>query len=221
MKKYTFIVLAFLIASLLLYLRFSDFRKAGNDNLKTISPVPANPEGSNVPDSWKVYVSDTLDYSISYPENLVVEPNGDYSILITKELQEPSFGPANFIYVSVVPPDQITNEGEIYNFNQVQFNKLQKLEIGESVSLADTDQPNLNDWFTYTRVDNTVIDNQTTKRFENIKPWEFPTGTSEVRFVFESGGNIYLMGYYYGGEGVKETIDPFEAFRVISSFRLN
>ena len=221
MKKFLILIFIFVAGALLLYYISTNFRKDGDNVAEVSSPVPTKAAVTSVADNCKIYTSSALNYTISYPENFVVEPSGDYSNLILKPLQEPSFGPANFIYVSVVPPDQSTNEGEIYNYNQVQFKKLAELEIGGSVSLADTDQPKLNEWFTYTRVNDSVIDGHPAKRFENNKPWEFPAGTTEVRFVFESGGKIYLMGYYYGGEGMLEPLDPLEANKIITTFQLN
>jgi hypothetical protein len=220
MKKYITAVFILLVAGLSLYYASSNFRKESKSVKDTGSSFPTNAQNKNTPDNWQSYTHETLEYSIYYPENFKIESNGDYSILISKQSPQPSFGPANFIYVSVVPPGQPTDEGEIYNYNQAQFKKLPELEIGEHVSLADTDQPELNEWFTYTRVDNTEIDGHPVKSFENNKPWEFPSGTTEVRFIFEDSGNIYLMGYYYGGEGVQEPLDPREAVGIISSFRL-
>lgn len=221
MKKSGILFLILLIAGTLFFYFTLKSGKSGEDATDTVSPIPTDMQDNNTPDNWKTYIHESLGYSISYPDAYSVESNGDYSILILKTDKQPGFGPANFIYVSVVPPDQSTNEGEIYNFNHVQYNKLQKLGIGEKVALADTNQPDLNAWFTYTRVDDSEIDGHPAERFENTKPWEFPPGTTEVRFIFESDGYIYLMGYYYGGESLQDPLDPREAFRIISSFKLN
>lgn len=184
------------------------------------APVPT--ESQDISDNWNVYFS-FLRYKISYPDGYVIQPNGDYSIWIFKPLDEPGAGPFNFIYVSLVQPNMIDNEGQIYNYNPTQFKKLQGLKVGESISLGDTQppNPNLDKWFTYTRVDDAEIDGHIAKRFENNNPWEFPGGTTEVRYIFESGGYIYILGYYYSGKGVTNPIDDREAFRTVSSFHIN
>jgi hypothetical protein len=183
-------------------------------------PKP-DPNGKvSIPENWQTYSSEALGYSISFPEEYRVEENGDYSTILLKPSDIPSFGPANFIYISVVREEMFETDGLIYNYNNDHFKKLQGLEIGEAVSLSGGEVPDLSEYFTYTRVDDTVIDGYPTRRFENNKPWEFPGGTTEVRFIFDTRGDIYILGYYYGGDSVQDPLDAREAFNVIKTFSI-
>jgi len=191
--------------------------KQNQDLVKNRTPEQTEPQ--SVSDKWYIYAS-PLRYKISYPENYVIDPNGEHSILIFKPADEPGAGPTNFIYVSVVQPNMLDNEGEIYNYRPTWFDKLNNIQIGDSVSLADSEQPIFDQVMTYTRLGDAQIDGHTAKRFENKQPWEFPTGTTEVRYIFELDGYIYILGYYYGGKEVVNPIDPREAYNIVSSFRL-
>jgi hypothetical protein len=217
MKKVLLIIVLVVVGIGILYTRLirNDKVLSGN-NVPTVAPAGK----VTIPDGWKTYNSETLKYSISYPESYNVEANGENSIIIQKPLKTPSVGPANFVYVSVVTEDKYENDGAVYNFNDDDYEKLMDLDIGDSVSFAASDQPELSKWFTYNRIEDTVIDGQPTRRFENKSPWEFPPGTKEVRYIFEDDGVIYVLGYYYGGDGLENTIDPYEAFNIVSTFKL-
>jgi hypothetical protein len=186
-----------------------------NPLITDIAPTPTESPLENKPDSWVTYISD-FGYKISYPKSYLVTENGDYSITIEKPSGIHGAGNPNFIYVSLVPEDKYESEGGFYNYNPEQFKKLQKLEVGDSVSLAVSGQ-DLDNWFTYTRVNDTDIDEYTARRFENTKPWEFPAGTKETRFTFNAEGNIYIIGYYVGGESVDEPIDERDAYNIIKT----
>ncbi|RJR26790.1 hypothetical protein C4561_03340 [candidate division WWE3 bacterium] len=166
------------------------------------------------------YVHPLFKYSISVPEELQIVPNGGTNILIMKKEQEPGPGPVNFIYISVVTPDTMEDEGNIYNYNPGQFERLMGLKIGKSVAVADIDQPGIAERFTYTRVDDTKINGLPVKRYENTSPWEFPNGTTETRYVLENDGYIYILGSYTGGDSVGvSALDPRVAHQVISTFK--
>lgn len=214
MNRKTTLIIAFSLGILLIFWVLSK-----NIQLQTFMSnlIPASTKTSN---KWYTY-SSSLKYKILYPENYVIESSGFYSILLFKPAKEPGAGPMNFIYVSIVQPNMVDNEGEIYNYNPIKFKTLNGLKIGESISLADADQPVFDKWFTYTRLDDVKIDGHTAKQFENNNPWELPKGTTEIRYIFEANGYIYILGYYYGGERVINPIDANEAFNVVSSFRLN
>ena len=57
--------------------------------------IPIPTESQDISDDWNTYNS-SLHYEISYPKDYVIQPNGDYSILILKPANEPGSGPANF-----------------------------------------------------------------------------------------------------------------------------
>jgi hypothetical protein len=103
------------------------------------------------------------------------ESMGTYSWMIHSNAAE-SGGPVpNFIYISVIP-DDLQNAGSevVYNYDPVETRTLLSLQIGESQSLRD--DPNLESWFTYTRLPDAAVGNQTAQTYENPQPWEFRWG---------------------------------------------
>lgn len=116
------------------------------NQVTTLSDIPSptqHPE-LNVPEDWQVYADEALEYTIAYPASYALEPNGESSIMLIKPSDEPGAGPSNFIYISVVTPDNKEKIGEVYNYDPKQFEKLIALEnVGDSVNLAEGDVPNL------------------------------------------------------------------------------
>lgn len=189
--------------------------------LSTATPL-ASTEPASVPaelGNAPTYTHPTLGYTLKVPTDLVVEPVADYSIQIRSTQEPPAVGPANFMYLSVIPAGDQSPQGEIYNYNPTDYDKLMTLSIGEKISLADLGGGQA-EWFSYTRVDDTQIDGRMVRRFENTKPWEFPSGTTEVRYLFEVNGTRYLLGAYTGGEGVgPSSLDPRLTHTVLTSFK--
>ncbi|KKQ25603.1 MAG: hypothetical protein US39_C0006G0041 [Microgenomates group bacterium GW2011_GWC1_37_12b] len=186
--------------------------------------VPKDAQNAAVT-GWPVdesnYKNDKLKFTLKLPEGFKVENSGDYSILVKPEGKESGKGGTNFIYISVITADNKSEEGEIYNFNEKNYQALIKLKVGESISLGDKNQPNLNQWFTYKRLEDVEIGGNTSLVFENNKPWEFPSGTSETRFIFTKNDTICLLGFYTGGEVEKTlSIDSEVARSVIKSLQL-
>lgn len=183
-------------------------------------PKPnSNVAVTGTPEIKPNYVNEKLKFGLDIPDAFKVEDNGEFSITISPDKKLEGQGPVNFIYVSVVPKDEPANEGEIYNYNPSQFKKLQDLEIGKSVSLADAGQPKLKEWFTYTRSEDVMIDGRPAKKLQNKKPWEFPTGTAEARYFFETNGVIYILGYYTSASEGSDLNDE-AAYKIVSSFQL-
>ena len=186
--------------------------------------VPKDAQNAAVT-GWPVdesnYKNDKLKFTLKLPEGFKVENSGDYSILVKPEGKESGKGGTNFIYISVITADNKSEEGEIYNFNEKNYQALIKLKVGESISLGDKNQPNLNQWFTYKRLEDVEIGGNTSLVFENNKPWEFPSGTSETLFIFTKNDTICLLGFYTGGEVEKTlSIDSEVARSVIKSLQL-
>lgn len=198
---------------------------AGMFFFKTKSVVESDKvEVSNVAVSQNLYVDPEYGYSIEIPQNFKVESEGKYSKRFMPEEENMGVGPANFIYVSVVTPENKDSVGEVYNYDAMQFEKFISLEnIGDSVNLAEGQEPDLSEWFTYTVVAIEDIDQGKSKNFENNKPWEFPSGTTENRFIYGTDENIYILGYYTGGDSVSEEsrVDPRVAYQAIKSFKVN
>lgn len=169
------------------------------------------------------YADSVLGFSIALPEGMRVEKSGDNSILVLPVAQEPGPGPANFVYVSVVSAENPGEEGSVYNYNPEAFDKMMRVDgLGESVSLAAVNQPEFDEWFSYTLIEEVEVAGVMAKVFDNYKPWEFPGGTTETRYLFERDGTRYVLGYYTGGDSVGESgVDPRIARAVVMSFEMN
>lgn len=166
------------------------------------------------------YENANLGFSILLPYEFDVEENGDSSILLVPKVQEPGPGPANFVYISVATPDKFVEAGGAYNYSAKLFESTDSLSIGDSISLADGSQPEFDEWFTYTFSEEVAIDGNQAKVFVKLRPWEFPSGTTETRYIFENNGNRYTLGYYTGGDGVTSFVDPRVARAIIESFKI-
>ncbi len=214
MKKYIIVVVIVILVALVSFLRNS---RSNSSALPTPTNAPASPL---IQITGTQYINPTFGYSLTIPENLVATNNGANTILIGPKEAVAGPGPANFIYISVYTG--VEEPGEVYNFFPNDYELLMKLNSGESVSLADATSGQ-DEWFTYTRVDDTMLNDEQVRRFENYKPWEFPAGTTETRMMFENGNHIYVVGYYTGGDSVAEAgrLDPRIAYSILQTLRLN
>ena len=125
---------------------------------------------------------------------------GTYSWNLSPTFTEPVGLVPNFVYISVIPDGFQGGPGEIYNYDRAETETLLNTPTGESRSLRDFD-PNLAPWFTYTRLPDTTLGNQTAQTYENKQPWEFPPGTKEIRYYLKANGCTYLIGGYFSTVG--------------------
>lgn len=190
------------------------------NQIVTPSPASTTPDLTDQP----LYTHPTLGFNLNVPENYTIDEITSYSVHLYPIDQPLGVGPANFIYISVIPTEEAAIDNAAYNYNPDQYRQLMSLtEFGQSISFADKSMPELAEWFTYTYVDNTTITGQEVRVFENNQPWEFPGGSIETRYLFEQNGVKYLLGYYTGGQGGEGAayIDPREASAIIHTFRNN
>jgi hypothetical protein len=169
------------------------------------------------------YVEAELGYSIRVPEGLRVVSEGEFSKRFVPDVEVVGVGEPNFVYVSVVTAENRDVNGVVYNYDPGQFEKLIGVEnVGESVNLVEGDGPDMGEWFTYTVVAVEDLDQGRVKNFENNRPWEFPGGTTENRFIYGTDEKIFILGYYTGGDGVAEEalVDPRVAYGMIKSFKV-
>ncbi|PIT89201.1 MAG: hypothetical protein COU27_01725, partial [Candidatus Levybacteria bacterium CG10_big_fil_rev_8_21_14_0_10_36_7] len=167
MKKIIIVIfLGFLV------LLFLNNKGVNLENTKT-----PEPQDYSIPDGWLTHKESKYGYQISYPPELEVEKNGSDSIMLVRIINEPSAGPANFIYVSVVEKDNSGEAGSVYNYNKQYFEILNRLKVGESAPVAEVKSLQ-DEWFTYKRLKDVMITQVSAKAFENKKPWEFPNGTT-------------------------------------------
>ncbi len=219
MKKILIIVITAIAVILYAYLNYGHLlQNESKTPYITMDQASVETDLSKEP----MYTNETYGYTIKLPASLEVDQTNPASIQITTKEKELGQGPANLIYISVISPEMKESVGEIYNYYADDYNKLMTLsKEGTSVSVADEDQADLAEWNMYTFVRTTQIDELPTKVFENYKPWEFPNGTTETRYMFEKDGTRYVLGYYTGGDSVgKSAIDPRIAYAIIRSFDL-
>ena len=190
------------------------------------STPPAAPPTPTLPPGWETYSASTdqgkCGYAISHPSDMDVTSQGTYSWIFGPAATEDPGGPIpNFIYISVIPDGFESSEpGTIYNYDPAETQTLLNLQVGENTSLRD--DPSLADWFTYTRLPDTTLSNQTAQAYENTQPWEFPLGTKEIRYYLKANGCTYLVGGYVAtvGSGQPGAIDEELFNQIVAAFRL-
>ena len=186
------------------------------------STPPAVKPTPTIAPGWDRFVNEgQCGYVIDFPADMDGAQQGTYSWILSPATAEPS-GPApNFLYISVIPDDFQSDGNEIiYNYDPVETRTLLSLQVGESRSLRD--DPNLDLWFTYTRLPDAALENQIAQTYENDQPWEFPLGTKEIRYYVQANGCTYLVGGYMAtvGSGQPGAMDQERFERIIATFRL-
>ena len=186
------------------------------------STPPAVTSAAGLPSGWETYTGQgQCSYAISHPSDIDVTSQGTYNVLLSPTSTEPSGPVPSFIYISVIPDDiQNVEPGSIYNYDPAETQTLLSMQPGESKSLRD--DPNLAPSFTYTRLPDTMLSNQTAQTYENTQPWEFPPGTKEIRYYLKANGCTYLIGGYLAGvdSGGPMGIDEETFDQIINTFRI-
>ena len=199
-------------------------------DLATLTPpsivAPTIPVEATVSSGWETYTNEgQCGYAISYPANIDLTSEGPYSWTFSFASTEPAEPFPNFVYISVIPDDfQGGEDGSIYNYHPADTATLLSMQVGESRSLRE--DPNLGDLaagFSYTRLPDTTLSNQTAQTYENTQPWEFPPGTKEVRYYLQANGCTYMVGGYFAtvGSGVPGAISQELFDEIIVSFQTN
>jgi hypothetical protein len=185
-------------------------------------PSPTVPVEATLPSGWETYASQgQCGYAISHPADMDGSSQGTYSWILNYSGTDPSGVVPNFVYVSVIPDDfQSGESGVIYNYDPAEAETLLNMQAGESRSLRD--DPNIAPSFTYTRLPDTTLGNQTAQMYENTQPWEFPAGTKEIRYYLKANGCTYLIGGYVDATGSNQpgAINEELFNQVIATFRL-
>jgi len=162
--------------------------------------VPSETSQEPIPDSWMTYTSASQQcgYVISYPPEIQVTEQTPYSQTFGFKQTDSDAGTPNFIYTSVVTPEiqRTVKDGvynhDVYNYDPVATEILLNMQPGESKSVHQA--PGIEIGFTFERKPNTQISDHTTQTYENIQPWEFPSGTKEIRYYLSLDGCTYLIG---------------------------
>lgn len=201
------------------------------NNSLTVTPEPSDkPEVTEqpsneglglvmVPEGMKLYSDSQLGFRIAYPDDFTYQKNGDYSLLLSPP-ENPVGNPVpTFFYISVVPAEeQKSNGGEIYNYRWKDYEALENLSVNSSITL--TENRELDQWYRYTRLGDREIAGMSAKQFVNMKPWEFPNGTQETRYVLNKNGTQYILGAYYQTNNPRLTkqiiSDMTDSFSILS-----
>ena len=169
--------------------------------------MPAETSQAPAPAGWMTYTSanSQCGYVISYPPELQVTEETPYSQTFGFQLTDSDAGARNFLYVSVVTPEvqNIIKEGryehDVYNYDPAATEILRNMQIGES-KLAHQ-SPSMEIGFTFERKPDTQINGYTARSYENLNPWEFPSGTKEIRYLLPLDRCTYLIGGYMDSTG--------------------
>jgi hypothetical protein len=164
-------------------------------------------------------------YAISHPADMEGGSQRTYSWMLRRTATEPSGPVPNFVYISVIPDDfQSSESGVIYNYDAAKTEFLLNMQVGESGSVREgTSLTETAPWFTHTRLPDTTLSNQTAQTYEDTQPWEFPSGTKEIRYYLKANGCTYLIGGYMDTTGSNEpgAINEELFDEIIATFRLN
>ena len=185
------------------------------------TPPAVLPTPTLVP-GWERYTHPgPCSYVIDHPSTMDITGQGTYSRILSSPSTEPGGPIPNFLYISVIPDDLPPGgDGSVYNYDPGETQTLLDLQVGESQSLRE--DPTLTNWFTYTRLPDSALNNLPAHAYENTQPWEFPPGTEEVRYYLKADGCTYLVGGYLAtvGSGQPGWIDEELFNRILATFRL-
>jgi hypothetical protein len=153
------------------------------------------------PSGWETFTNQQgCRYDISYPADMEGSNQGTYSWTFSLSVTEPVGIVTNFIYISVIPDDfQAGGDEIIYNYDPAEAQSLLDMQVGESKPLRE--DPETAQWFTYTRLPDTVLTDGPAQTYENTQPWEFPERTKEIRHYLQANGCTYLIGGYLDAAG--------------------
>lgn len=202
MNKF-YIFLAFAILTLGI-IAAKSFKNSSTLELETTIDVTGAPDLSPTTSQdistgdWQTYSKTNLGVIFKVPKDFKIEESGNYSVLASPSKNDDKVGMPRFFYVSVVPESYNESDVEvIYNYNTDDFSTLIQTKVSEKVSL--TYNKELQEWFTYERLEDKIVDGNTAKVFINKKPWEFPSGTEEIRYIFELPEKKIITGGYVDG----------------------
>ena len=199
---------------------------AGQSPTAQAAVPPATQPAPTVQSGWETHAASAnqgqCGYAIDHPSDMDATSQGAYSWTLSHTQTEPSGPTTNFVYISVIPDDFQSNEpGAIYNYNPTEAQTLLNLQVGASGSFRE--DPNLAPSFTYTRLPDRTLGNQAAQTYENTQPWEFPSGTKEIRYYLKGNGCTYLIGGYLAtvGSGQPGSIDQELFDQIMATFREN
>lgn len=179
-------------------------------------PVPS----PKITQSISLYDQKNLGFSLRLPDGFRAENNGTFSRLIARAKQDSVTGNTGFIYISVIPKGAAAEAGEIYNYNQKDIQTLTAMQIGEKTTLGVDPASEQAKYFTYEKIEGTMLGGYGAKAYLNKSPWEFPQGTQEYRYLVEFEEALFLIGYYVQKNPSSNSMTKPEADRILSTLKL-
>lgn len=201
---------------------FIIYKKKGPTPKKSDTSAPPIIAQNETLTNWRTYENE-LGYRIKMPPNILVKTDiGEESVRLVPEKSSGEFGQPNYIYISVINRKNIEENNRIYNYNSEQFLKLMKMDIGSEQTIIPG-QANIQgykDWFMYKRLENTSINGVEARVFLNKKPWEFPLGVTEVRYIILTDNNVFILGAYFGGDVSYASLSWQDVKQIVSTFKI-
>jgi hypothetical protein len=195
MKRFAFLILA--LFAMGVFLSFNDkiLPQQEVENKETITPIAA---AGQIPSGWIAFSSEELGVEFGVPPRFKIEKNGSNSVLANPPAGQDPAGNTRFFYVSVIPAALKNDDtAQVYNYSSSFNKKLLSIKVGEVKSLSDN--AGLMAWYNYERQPDEVFNGYAAKVFVNLKPWEFPAGTVEYRYIFEFAEKTVITGAYIDG----------------------
>lgn len=155
---------------------------------------------------------------INLPDGYKKEEEMQNVIRISRISSEPSGGPSNFIQIAFVPAtDGKINETTSF-FTHEQFEILKNIPVGQSQPIIEN--PDMQQYQTYTRLPNETIDNIDAQKYSNNTLWEFPTGTREVLYyVLHPQGIYFIRGFIEADPNANFLITEEEFNAIVTSIQ--
>jgi len=140
-----------------------------------ITPAPSSGQ--------KRYIDNNGDYYLDLPNYFIWNKQGEDDIVFEKNLSKELSQTSSFIRIKKGTSDQITEDD---------LTKLKNTSIGEKIILS-TNLPEMDQFRSYERRPDIIVNNKKIMIFLNTKPFEFPEGTDNYLYVYSYGNNNYVI----------------------------
>lgn len=170
-----------------------------NNKLQTFDNTDKANRDVLVPQGWQEYKNDYVGINIYHPKEYTFENISKFSFLLLDQSEQTPVGNTNFLYFSYVPMYKEWGPRDSYNVVTNQLEQMLRLDIGDSANVSGEQE--FETWYTYTRNGDIAIGGKNFRVFENNSPWEFPSGTTELRFINLEDESLYQLGAYVSDDG--------------------
>jgi hypothetical protein len=209
-------MLALFVSGIYLYKNYV----RNTDRIADLGPTPFPSLSPEVPAGWGTFSHPTAGYRISYPDDFIVDTTDLGRVMVYKGTGQPEVGPANYVSVAVYEYDPATTgagtvpaPGTVDPYDKMYIDILRSMKTGETKPLSE--EEGLKEFNIFTRQQDEVLGTTTYAVYTNDKPWEFPDGTKEYRFMTVRGGKTYVVGAYTGSAQPEEYVIEEGVMRTI------